>query len=206
MPYQCYEENPREFRRAYLQIKTDESIKKQINDYDKKSHEVESEEFYAYGWNGGDFSLTQNPDMKRYEIGHHGYPLKDSYKDLEEIAQFCKEHAIALVLYTSPLYKTLYKNSVEDGYFDFLRKVAQKCEFYNFSSLNDYTKNPAYYFEWSHYRPALGLLVEKMLFGTDEEREKIRSDAGDELWGIKVNAENVNEFIAHLQEQLHNAQ
>lgn len=48
----------------------------------------------------------------------------------------------------------------------------------------------------------LGLLVEKVLFGTDEKREGIRREAGDALWGAKVNAENVEEVIAHLQGQL----
>ena len=48
----------------------------------------------------------------------------------------------------------------------------------------------------------LGLLVEQMLFGTDEERERIRRAAGDTLWGAKVNAGNVEEIIAHLQGQI----
>lgn len=48
----------------------------------------------------------------------------------------------------------------------------------------------------------LGLLVEQVLFGTDEEREGIRRDAGAALWGAKVNAGNVEEIITHLQGQL----
>ena len=44
--------------------------------------------------------------------------------------------------------------------------------------------------------------MEKVLFDTEEEREGIRRDAGDTLWGARVNAGNVEEVIAHLQEQL----
>ena len=44
-----------------------------------------------------------------------------------------------------------------------------------------------------------------MLFGTDKNRERIRREAGDALWGAKVNAGNVGnveEIIAYLQGQL----
>ena len=44
--------------------------------------------------------------------------------------------------------------------------------------------------------------MEQVLFGTDEERESIRRDADDALWGTRVDAGNVEEIIAHLQEQL----
>ena len=52
------------------------------------------------------------------------------------------------------------------------------------------------------YRPALGLLIGKMIFGTEEEKAEIRKNAGDELWGIKVNAQNVGELISHLRRQI----
>ena len=44
--------------------------------------------------------------------------------------------------------------------------------------------------------------MEKVLFGTDKNRERIRREAGDALWGAKVNAGNVEEIIAHLQGQI----
>ena len=204
MPFQLYK-NKFEFYVPYLKMKTDESIKKQIDEYIAKNHVYEKDVFYTYGWSGGktaDYSLTENPVMERYNANSVVYYQKDSYKDLEAIINLCKKNSIKLIFFTNPLYQNLYKASVNAGYFDFLRKVAQNCEFYNFSSLNKYTKNPAYYFEWSHYRPALGLLIEKMIFGTEEERAQIRKDAGDELWGIKVNAENIDFVIQKLQEQI----
>lgn len=202
-PFQLYK-NKFEFYLPYLQLKTDESIKKQIEEYVEENHIAKKEVFYEYGWDGGktaDYSLTENPDMERYNIGGGAYSQKDSYKDLEAIVNLCMENNIKTILFTNPLYQNLYKTSVNGGYFDFLRKVAQNCEFYNFSSLNNYTKNPAYYFDWSHYRQPLALLIEKMIFGTEEEKAQIRKDAGDELWGIKVNAENIDFVIQKLQEQ-----
>lgn len=203
MPYQVYEENKISFFAPYIQTDIDTSIIKQINEYNFEAHRKASEQFYNYG----DFiifnpSLTENIDLKRYEIRHFGYSQKDSYKDLETIVTFCDQNKIKLILFTNPMYKSLYHNSVEDGYFDLLRKVAQKCEFYNFSSLNNYTTDPRYYFEWSHYRPALGLIIEKYLFGSEKDREQIRRDAGDELFGAKVNAQNVDTIIEGLKKQL----
>ena len=131
-----------------------------------------------------------------------GYTQKNVQDDIATITEFCREHDIKLILFTNPIYETTYKDAVDCGYFDFLRKVSEKCEFYNFSSLNNFTTDPRYYFESSHYRPALGLLVEKMLFGTEEEREQIRAEAGDELWGVKVNAGNVDVVISELQKQI----
>jgi predicted nucleotidyltransferase len=59
-----------------------------------------------------------------------------------------------------------------------------------------------YYFEGSHYRPALGLIVEKVLFGTEEETNEIRNEAQDELFGIKVNSDNIDFVISELEKQL----
>ena len=204
MPFQVYEKNAFRFYVPYLKNKTARSIVKEVSRYNAAEKKTETERFYGWGGSASDFVLTENPKMERYVSSHEGneFAQKDAYKDIAAIAELCRENDIALVLFTSPLYETTYRDAAENGYFDFLRSVVQKCEFYNFSSLNNYITNPQYYFESSHYRPALGLLVEKVLFGTDEEREEIRREAGDALWGAKVNAGNVEEIIAYLQGQL----
>lgn len=206
MPFQVYEESPLRFYMPYLINITAPSIIKEVSRYNAAQKEDEAEHFYGFGVlsENLDFSLTENPQMERYVSNHDGkgFTQKDACKDIAAIVELCRENGIALVLFTNPLYETTYRDAAENGYFDFLRSVAQKCEFYNFSALNNYTTNPQYYYEWSHYRPALGLLVEKVLFGTDEERESIRHDASDTLWGARVNTGNVEEIIAHLQGQI----
>ena len=204
MPFQVYEESPFRFYAPYLKNITARSIIKEVSRYNAAENKTETERFYDWGGSASDFVLTENPQMERYVSAHGGaqFSQTKACKDIAAIAELCRENGIALVLFTSPLYETTYRDAAENGYFDFLRSVAGVAGFYNFSSLNSYTTNPQYYFESSHYRPALGLLVEKVLFGTDEEREEIRCEAGDALWGAKVNAGNVEEIIAHLQEQL----
>ena len=206
IPSQVYEENETQFLRPYLQKFPALSIIKESLGYKSSEHAEDTALFYNYGVAKGnlDFSLGENPDISRFVSNHPklGYTQKNAQNDIAAIAAFCKEHGIKLVLFTNPIYETTYRDAVEDGYLDFLRKVSEQCEFYNFSSLNNFTQDPRYYFESSHYRPALGLLVEKMLFGTDEERGQIRRDAGDELWGIKVNAENTEFVLSELQKQI----
>ena len=204
MPFQVYEKNAFRFYVPYLKNKTARSIVKEVSRYNAAENKTETEHFYDWGGSASDFVLTENPQMERYVSAHGGaqFSQTKACKDIAAIAELCRENDITLVLFTSPLYETTYRDAAENGYFDFLRSVAQKCEFYNFSALNNYTTNPQYYFESSHYRPALGLLVEQVLFGTDEERESIRREAGDALWGARVNAGNVEEIIAHLQEQI----
>ena len=202
-PYQRIVEKPFEYLLAYLSLATDDDIKKAVDAYDKEKFKAHSELFYEYGGNIFTPELTKNIDLKRYEIEQHGgYSQKDSYKDLEAVVDVCAKNGIKLILLTNPLYKNLYRVSVESGYFEFLRKVAQRCEFYNFSTLNNYTTDPRYYFEWSHYRTALGLIIEKYIFGSEKDREQIRRDAGDELFGAKVNAQNVDAVIEALEKQL----
>lgn len=205
-PYQCYENDKLSFFKPYLQTKVDASIINQIDNYLFADHKDQVDAFYDFGWLGEDFSLTEGGDLYeesgRYKPNQFSFIFKDSYKDLERIVDLCKEHGIKLFLFTNPMYQSLFRNSVKEGYFDLLRKVAQKCEFYNFSSLNKYTVNPRYYYEYSHYRQTLGLAVECVIFGTEEERSEIRKIADDDLFGVKVNASNIEEVIAALQAQV----
>ena len=205
IPHQVYEKNQGGVYKLYLLDSPDISVIKEVIQYNSKTHEKDSKIFYDYGTfpKNNDFSLTESPQIERYMSFHQSpYTQKDAHKDIIAISNLCAENKIPLVLFTNPIYETTYRDAVGDGYFDFLRAVAQECEFYNFSSLNNYSTNPHYYFEGSHYRPALGLLVEKILFGTDEERTEIRREVGDELWGEKVNAENVDFIISELKNQL----
>lgn len=41
-----------------------------------------------------------------------------------------------------------------------------------------------------------------MVFGTEEERAEIRRKAGDELFGVKVTPQNVDEIVRGLQNQI----
>ncbi len=207
IPYKVYEENKFNFYKAYLFHFTDFSIMREVLKYNEIEYKDKINDFYLYGDTyGSDFSLNEEPDMEHFKSFHtSSFTQKEAYKDLEKISTLCKENGIKLILFTNPLYKTTYLDSVKDGYFTFLRSVANVCEFYNFSSLNNFTNDYKYYFEGSHYRPILGLFIEQILFGTEEEKNSVRKKSGDDLFGVKVNSENIEDVIIHLQKQINEA-
>ncbi len=204
IPYQTYEENRLKFYIGYLRETVPCYIMKKVFAYQPSEHLREVNAFYNYGeYVPFTLSLGTNPNLDEYKPSVKiEYTQKNSYTDIEKIFDLCKRHSIKLIAFTNPVYETTYRQAVDAGYFEFLRKVAQKCEFYNFSSLNNYSTDPKYYFEWSHYRPALGFVVQEFIFGTEEYREKVRDAAGDPFFGMKVNSENINEVIKHLENQI----
>ena len=78
----------------------------------------------------GSYKFNIEPDMC-YAYGK--LDLSPNSKDIENIYKLCKEKNIHLILLTNPIYVTTYIDSIQDGYLDFFRKVAQNCDFYNFS-------------------------------------------------------------------------
>lgn len=204
MPYQVFEKNPFSFYKPYLLSIPAVSIIKEINNYHLYEHNLDRMCFYEFGVNQPNLNYSLGIDSKTFQSAHDGlkYTQTDSCKDIEEICKLCKKNEIELILFTNPIYLTTYLDSVKDDYFAFLKKVAQNCEFYNFSTLNNYCKDSRYYFEASHYRPALGLLIEKILFGTELEREEIRKNACDPLFGLLVNSENIDYVISQLEKQV----
>ena len=205
MPYQVYEENLFKFYYPYLKNFADFSIVKEVLSYEPEKHAEESASFYAYGGTlAEDLTLNENPNMENFNNADKVfYSQKNAARDMEEISEFCRDNGIELVLFTTPSYKTCYLEEAAGGYHDFLRSVAQKCEFYNFCGLNNFTTDPRYYNESVHFRAALGLEVEKAIFGSEEDKAQVRSKAGDDLFGVKVNSQNIEDVIAALQAQLY---
>lgn len=204
MPYQGFEKNALSFLKQYLLSSPAVSIIKEINCYHSYEHEADRTSFYDFGVYQPNLNYSLGIDSQIFPSAHSGvkYTQTDAYKDIEKVCKLCKENEIQLILLTNPIYVTTYIDSVQDGYFEFLRKVAQNCEFYNFSTLNNYCQDSRYYFEGSHYRPALGLIVEKVIFGTEDERAEIRKEADDELFGVLVNSENIDYVILELEKQV----
>lgn len=209
MPYQIYERNKLLFFLPYIKTKCEMPLIKSIMNYDKSEHIKDKKDFYEFGSYGAEMeiddisNLNEPEDPEKFKPDDTwSYTEINSHKDIEELVDFCDKNSINLILLTTPLYHATYRVAVNKGYFDFLKKVAQKCEFYNFSSINNCTKDHRYYLECIHYRPALGVILEKLLFGTEEEKAKIRKEAGDDSWGEKINASNVDLAIQKLQDQL----
>lgn len=209
IPYQTYEKNKLYFYFQYLKIKTEPSIISDVLRYNSEINEKNKQDFYSYGTNGPENDFSDNTssedtgESEKYRnYSDNAYTEKTAFNDLRDLSELCKRNNIKLILLTTALYHTAYRKAITRGYLDVLKEAAQNCEFYNFSCLNNFTKNYRYFMESVHFRPTLGLIIEKTLFGSEDEKSKIREEAGDKLWGQKVNSNNAEQYILQLKEQL----
>ena len=208
MSYRQYERSKAAFLKSYLLGMPDLEIVSQVLRYRPEEHEESRRIFYEHGVNSVDMGLSAEFDEEKYAPFIFEHVMTDAWKSLVALRDFCAERNIRAVFFTSPIYESNYRYAVAHGYLEMLREIGGRCGFFNFSGLNRITTDPKYYFEGIHYRPAAGLLVEKVLFSTDEgERERIRAeaalcDADRELFGMEVDSSNVDEVVGRLREQL----
>lgn len=80
-------------------------------------------------------------------------------------------------------YLKLGKNS----YFNFLSKLSQITEFYDFSGINKITTNNFNYYETSHYRPFIGEKIADIIF--DKKNMEFP------YFGQKVNKFNIDSVL-----------
>ncbi len=163
MSYQEFERNPLSYYGKYL-VNFDGLFKIGKEVLKDKS---DNSEFYAYD-GSSDFSLNETPDMSRFDCSGPAYykcKYEGAIEDLRKLVELCTQNNIKLYVFTSPLYAGTYLNAVKSGYLEYLSKVSEITDCYNFSCVNEITSDERYYFESSHYRPIVGAMVEKMMFG-----------------------------------------
>jgi hypothetical protein len=84
---------------------------------------------------------------------------------------------------------------VENGYLDFLYRLSDITEYYNFSGVNDVTTDNSLYWETSHYKMEVGDMIIDTIFNnkTDEQLHEqgfgyyVTKDNRDALFTILKN-------------------
>jgi len=125
----------------------------------------------------------------------HDYGIDNVITDIQSIIDLCNRNNIKLILFTNPLHILTYKQAVEYGYIDFLSRLSEITDYYNFSGINDITTNNENYFEASHYKSKVGKLIIDVIFNKTDK--KLLSQG----FGYYVTTENKNEFINLLLRQ-----
>ena len=110
----------------------------------------------------------------KYEAGTD----PESIRALQELVRLCRENRIRLVVFSSPILQTTYEEALQNGYADFLKDVGEIVPYYCFSGLNSYTTHAEYYFDNSHYKPYVGLQMEKVMFGDERAEENFGERKG----------------------------
>ncbi len=219
--YQTYEKEPLKFYYSYIKIKPVWKLFPEIVDNyratsswmsknDNSAYIADNKKlFYDYGIdiNNTEMDVPKSGEMPKAERSLV-YNADDcsSVRGLQNIVNLCKENDIELVVIANPVLETTYKEGVENGYLDFLKDVASITDYYCFSGLNTYTTDGKYWFDSSHFRPYVGYKVEQVLFGTPKEKEEADKEARSEEsvadFGVHVTADNVDQVISQLQNEI----
>ena len=124
------------------------------------------------------------------------YGIENAIADIQSIINLCNKNNIKLILFTNPLHQLTYQQAAEFGYIDFLEKLAEITDYYNFSGINDITTNNDNYLETSHYKLKVGDLMIDTIFNN-----KTGSSLLAQGFGYYVTAENKVDFINLLKKQ-----
>jgi len=110
---------------------------------------------------------------------------------ISEIINICNEENIELKFFINPIHITTYRKLDLHTHLNFLSKLSQITEFYDFSGINKITTNNFNYYETSHYRPFIGEKIIDIIF--DEKNIEFPN------FGQKVNKFNIDS-IRNLRE------
>ena len=108
-----------------------------------------------------------------------------------ELAKVCKENNIKLTIFISPEYYTNYIHSDIPTYNYYKKKLAQITPYYDFSGLNEKTKDKDYFIDFVHYDCDMAdLIIDRIFNQNPNTPPKIKN------FGAYVTQENIE---AHLQ-------
>ncbi|MCR5266965.1 MAG: hypothetical protein K6E16_00415 [Lachnospiraceae bacterium] len=136
-------------------------------------------------------------EMPGYVAAYYKPRIEESIEDMRELAELCRENGIRLKVVTNPLYYKTYEAACEMGYLDFLYELAGVCDYVNFSGISNVTTTPGNYYETSHFTPYVSWAMVEIVYNGFED-EYLR----DQGFGYPVNAQNRDEFLRLLKEQL----
>ncbi len=188
-PYSKLHNNPEVYFNLYCNPKTN-FLSLYTTYFKPNKAKINSKLFYKYGWHHDyDKKTTIKWEKAKASIGAC-YLMDETLEDIRKIKELCDKNNIELVVFTSPMYELTYKASVEHDYCEFLTRLAEITDYYNFSGLNDITTDVKNYIDASHYNAYVGDMIMNVL--SDEKKY-------DELYnngfGWYVTKDNVNELI-----------
>lgn len=194
MPYEYITAHKAEFYSTYLNpalsIKSLPTILRHEFGQEADSNDV----FYSYGWwcdyDNKTIDWTQKVEPSIGDTSDYEKNISIALKTISEIKELCDANGIDAIFFTNPMYCVTYEASVDAGYHDFLKGLAQITDYYNFSGLNDVTENNSYYIDTSHYNAYVGdMIIDSICY--DRTEEELLSEG----FGVYVTRDNVDTII-----------
>ncbi|EDY82254.1 hypothetical protein VDG1235_1874 [Verrucomicrobiia bacterium DG1235] len=131
-----------------------------IENYTKRGHELPS-----------NFDLDKHKKKLLKQRPHGLHLLKQDPRsselltEISETIKLCREKNIRINFFITPrFHKTLYardRNTIDE----FKRRLTEITNFYDFTEVSEYTQNPKYWLDTSHYTSELGSILLNELSG-----------------------------------------
>jgi hypothetical protein len=119
--------------------------------------------------------------------------------DIKNIVDLCESYNIELIIFTNPIHVISYQKSVNAGYLDFLYKLSDVTDYYNFSGINNITMDNNYWFETVHYKMDVGDKIIDIIFNKSIDK-KLESQG----FGYYVTRDTRDTLFTILKEELNN--
>jgi hypothetical protein len=168
-----------------------------ITAYKNNNEQKPTEYFYENGGMPEDNILSKDwDDTIAYWEDHYKNRTEECLSEIARISELCKKNNVKLIVFTNPIHISIYQKSVENGYLDFLYKLAEITGYYNFSGINDITIDKHNYYDSSHYSHTVGNMITNTIFN-NINIENLSSQG----FGYYVTMDNRDEFMMLLKKQ-----
>lgn len=128
---------------------------------------------------------------------YYSLRVEETIADIERLAALCEEYDINVRFVVNPVYRETYVKAAQEGYLEFLDRLADTVPFYSFCGINDVTMTPGCYYEASHFVPEIGdAMLYTLMDGPSDE--KLLSQG----FGIYVTKDNKEAYMRLLDRQL----
>lgn len=133
----------------------------------------------------------------KFNYPYYGWSnlVNQTIQDIDTIKKICDENKIKIIIAINPIHKTTYLANNRELHYDFLKKLSNITDFYDFGGINKVTTNNYFYYEASHYRPIIGKAISKYI----QFNQKIDSIPD---FGVYITKKNIDDRIVVLKEQM----
>lgn len=155
--------------------------------------------FYDYGWfidygpkNEVNGLINEKPSIGTTE--NVDTNIQKTLQCVSQIIELCNEHGIEVIFFTNPMHRITYEATLEADWYDFLKGLVQITDFYNFSGINDITKDDCNYIDSSHYDADIGdKMIDAMCYDICD------TNMLNQGFGVYVTKDNFDDFLKNLQ-------
>lgn len=133
-----------------------------------------------------DFGIKQSINRSQ-----EGKFIERNIEALKRIKYLADAHGINLIVFIAPHNHHMVDSFNLEGYFNYLRQIANISPYWDFSGYNSITNNDINYYETSHYRTHVAQLIAAKIF--NDTKIEVPND-----FGHLVTSGNINNHLALL--------